>query len=142
MKKNKIILVTCTIILVIFILFILFILLHTEKNNISNKLTKANNIIAIKFLDDGSVEEKKITNNNDINELIKIIQNRKKISNDEDILYRKIPHYKLKLLDKHDNLIIEINIFNYSIESSWISFDNEDSYYKIDVSALLKILDF
>lgn len=143
MKKNKIIFLICILLILVILIFILFHTLNTLKKDNSIKITETNSIVVQKLAEEGdNLDEKKITNSSDINEIIKIIENKEKMPEDEIIPYRKLPHYRLKLLDKNDSIITEINFFYYSSDSSWISFDNDELNYLIDADSLLKILDF
>ena len=139
MKRNVIIISACVI---IGLIVCLFLFLHNDEISISMKLIKTNSIVASKLFENDEFEEKKITNSNNVKEIIKIIKKRKKMSKNVTIPYRKIPHYKLKFLDNHDSIIYEVNFFYYSADSTWISFGEDNSYYIIDSTSLLKILNF
>ena len=140
MKKNKIIFLICILFILIILFFIIFCAL--EKDD-SIKLTKTNSIIVQKFIEvDGNFEEKKITNSDEIGKIVKIIENRTKMLEEETVPYKKIPHYRLILLDKNNSVIEKINFFYYSDDLSWISFYDDDSYYVIDSNSLLEILNY
>lgn len=88
----------------------------------------------------GEYETKEITNNEDIEKIIKIINNRTPMSEDEVIQYGGFPRYRLKLLERKDEIILSIDFYVYSNNEydGYISID--DNGYNIDVKALLEIL--
>ncbi len=138
MKKGKIIIFVSICVLVLAVFLVGFFLKNREKD-LSKELTKTKTVAIAKIFGEDQVEEKKITDSSDIDELIKIIQKRTEMPEDEDITYRGLPNYRLKFLDKKEAVIAEVNFFNLSDESSWISI-KDDKYYKIDHEALLEIL--
>ena len=109
----------------------------TKKND---ELNNTSTIIVKKIEDDGNINEKKITNKNDIDKIIDIIDSREEMSPEEKVPYRKMPHYKLMFLDKSDSEIIDISFFYYSDDLNWIVIDDE-TYYTIDFKTLLEIID-
>lgn len=140
MKKNKKIFLICILFILVILFFIIFCAL---KKDDSAKLTAVDSIVVQKFVEvDGNFEEKKITNNEEIDKIVNIIENRTKMLEEEIVPYKKIPHYRLILLDKNNLVIEKINFFYYSNDSSWISFYDDDSSYIIDSNSLLKILNY
>ncbi len=139
MKKGKIIIFVSIFVLVLAVFLVGFFLKNREKD-LSKELTKTKTVTIEKIFGENQVEEKKITDSSDIDELINIIQKRTEIPEDEDITYRELPNYRLKFLDKKDKVIAEVDFYYYSDESSWISV-KDDEYYKIDSGKLLKILE-
>lgn len=137
MKKSKII-ILASVGFILLVAFLVAFYIHNIEKDLSEKLTKTKTVVVAKLFDSDDVSEKKITDSSDIDELVKIIQDRKEMPEDEDINYRGLPNYRLKFLDKKDSVIAEVN-FYYSGELSWISI-KEDEYYKIDSKGLLEIL--
>lgn len=136
--KKKIIIVLC----ILISLIVLFLVIQNKDNeNVLNQLSKTKVIVVNKLIGDGSLHEKEISNIDEVDEVIKILQNAKAMADDENIPYRGVPHYKLKMIDKNDAVIAEINVFSYSKDLSYISFDNDESYFKIDALTLLEIID-
>lgn len=138
---KKIILSYLFVLLIIFIIsYVLY--MQNEKNNISKQLAKTKTIIVTKVSLDNSLKEKKISENNEIKEIIKIVLNGTVMPEGYVVPYRNIPHYKLKMLNKNNRKIVEINFYDYGKESSWISFDNNDTNYIIDGESLKKLIDY
>ena len=133
MKKRIIILLVCTLIIGV-LLVLLFI------NNKENDILNNTSVIIVKTAnDDGSFNENKITNTNNISRIIEIIDDKKEISF-EEVPYRKMPHYKLSFLDKKDSVIMEVGFFYYSENLNWIMINDNKEYYEIDSKALLELI--
>lgn len=133
--------------LFIIILLIVLLILYLKCNtNLSSQLSKTKSIIIIKYIWDEKQNnfqnEKKITNSNDIEKIIKIIDNKTKMLDEENIPYGVLPQYRLKMLDENNSVIIEIDLFLYKYDISWISFKNNDTKYIIDTESLMKIIDY
>lgn len=138
MKKKIIISLLC-----IFIIIIAFIIVIIKKNNDSNifaQLSKTKEITALNLTDRDNIKEKKISNSDEIDKVIKIIKDAKEMPKDQNIPYELIPDYRLKMINQKGKIITEITYYIYE-DISWISFDNEDKHYTIDDSSLLKIID-
>lgn len=138
MKKKIIISLLC-----IFIIIIAFIIVIIKKNNDSNifaQLSKTKEITVLNLIDRDNIKEKKISNSDEIDKVIKIIKDAKEMPKDQNIPYELIPDYRLKMIDQKGKTITEITYYIYE-DISWISFDNEDKHYTIDDSSLLKIID-
>ena len=77
MKKNKKIFLICILFILVILFFIIFCAL---KKDDSAKLTAVDSIVVQKFVEvDGNFEEKKITNNEEIDKIVNIIENRTKM---------------------------------------------------------------
>lgn len=123
------------ILLIVLLLFILYI----EKDN-SDNLSRTRTIISKKY---SALESKKITNSNEIDQIIKIINNRKDMPKDTIVLCENASHFIIKMRDKYDKTITSIDFYYYSNNLSWIVFNNEDiNKYIIDAESLLKIIDY
>ena len=138
MKKKIIISLLC-----IFIIIIAFIIVIIKKNNDSNifaQLSKTKEITVLNLIDRDNIKEKKISNSDEIDKVIKIIKDAKEMPKEQNIPYELIPDYRLKMINQKGKTITEITYYIYE-DISWISFDNEDKHYTIDDSSLLKIID-
>lgn len=132
--KKKMGIIILTIICLLIIIGIALIFFDGTENNID----KTKKIIVQEIF--GEYETKEITNNEDIEKIIKIINNRTPMSEDEVIQYGGFPRYRLKLLDRKDEIVLSIDFYVYSNDeyNGYISID--DNGYNIDVKALLEIL--
>ena len=132
--KKKMGIIILTIICLLIIIGIALIFFDGTENNID----KTEKIIVQEIF--GEYETKEITNNEDIEKIIKIINNRTQMSEDETVPYGGFPRYRLKLLDRKDEIILSIDFYVYSNDeyNGYISID--DNGYNIDVKALLEIL--
>lgn len=132
--KKKIGIIILTIICLLVIAGIALIFFKGTENDID----KTKKIIVQEIF--GEYETKEITNNEDIEKIIKIINNRTPMSEDEVIQYGGFPRYRLKLLERKDEIILSIDFYVYSNNEydGYISID--DNGYNIDVKALLEIL--
>lgn len=137
MKKSQIILVLCFVVIILAIIILAIFLPHNQEKDITD--TKTIIITKISYDANTDSEEIKITDEDKINEIIKIIQAKTEMPEGTTIPYGH-PHYKIELLDKKDNLITEISLYYYSSDSTWITFKGEDTNYIIDSDALLKLL--
>lgn len=138
--KKKIIITIC---IFIPLFTLLFIIKNNDNRNIFERISETKVIIVNKLGDDSFPKEKKISNTNDVNDVIKIIQNVQKMPEDQTVTYRGIPHYKLKMIDKKNSLITTINLFSYN-NLNYISFEDDDINYTINneyANLLLKIID-
>lgn len=132
MKKKRIIIgITISIILI----FIIALFIYKNNTNIDNKMSKTKSITIVKL---STMDKKEITDSNEINNILNIIKERTTLSEDTIITYNSIADYKLKLLDKKGNIIIEIG-FTYSTKDyNYITLD--DIHYNIDGEKLYNII--
>lgn len=133
-NKKKIGIIILIIICLLVIVGIVLILFKGTANDID----KTKKIIVQEIF--GEYETKEITNNEDIEKIIKIINNRTPMSEDEVVPYGGFPRYRLELLDRKDEIILSIDFYVYSNneDDGYISID--DNGYNIDVKALLEII--
>lgn len=136
-RKKKIII---TIYILILLFALLFSIINKDNRSILERISETKVIIVNKLGDESFPQDKKISNMDEVNDVIKIIQNAQKMSEDQIINYRGIPHYKLKMEDKKNSLITTINLF-CNDNLSYISFENDDTNYIVDANLLLEIID-
>ena len=127
LKNKKIILIIIVIILLAILGFILF---AKGTKDFDSKLAKTKSVVVSVM---ASGVEKNITDSKEIKEIVKIIQDRKPMT-DENIPYRDVPHYKLKISE-----IVKIDFFYYDEDTNYVRFNDE--FYKIDADSLLKIIE-
>ena len=132
LKNKKIILIIIVIILLAILGFILF---AKGTKDFDSKLAKTKSVVVSVM---ASGVEKNITDSKEIKEIVKIIQDRKPMT-DENIPYRDVPHYKLKMLDRKKSEIVKIDFFYYDEDTNYVRFNDE--FYKIDADSLLKIIE-
>jgi len=130
MKKKILIGITISIILI----FIIAIFIY-KNANIDSIMSKTKSITVIKL---SNMDKKEITDSNEINSILNIIKSRTPLDKDTLITYNGVPDYKLKLLDKKGNIIIEIGFNYYSEDFGYITLDEED--YSIDSTQLYNIV--
>lgn len=140
-KRKKLVILSIFTLLIIFIISCVLYMLN-EKKDISKQLAKTKIILVTKLPFDKSLKEKRISNSDEIKEIIKIVLNGTVMPEGYVVPYRNIPHYKLKMLNKNNRKIVEINFYDYGKESSWILFDNNDTNYIIDGELLKKLIDY
>lgn len=139
--KKKIFILSGTILALILLAIIILLVIKSYKGiDIKNELSKTETIIVDK-LPINENNEKKITASNEINKIVKIIQNTSKMGKDTTIPYKDLPNYKLKFYKRNDKLITTISFYYYHDDLSWITFNDEDTNYLIDGNALKKLLD-
>lgn len=134
--KNKPIIISISILIILIAIIALLVL---NNNNTISKLDKTSTIIVNNLSSEDN--SKKITNNNDINNIINIIKDRKEMDKNQTIPYKGTPHYKLSLLNKKDKEITEISIFSFDQESSYIKFKDDETYYTIDITSLIELIE-
>lgn len=133
--KKKIGIIILTIICLLILLGIALIFFKENENNID----KTEKIIVEELFVEYLKQE--ITNNEDIDEIIKIINNRTPMSEDETVPYGGLPHYRLKLLDRKDEVILTVDFYDYSNDDEYYGYISiDDTGYNIDVKALLEII--
>ena len=115
---------------------IIWFVIRENNLTLDDKLLKTNTILVI---DVRNSNEKEITDRDKIDKVIEIILNRTLMPEDEPINYVGFPDYRLKMLDKSEKIITEIDFYCYSKTDGYIIL--EDEYYKIDVISLLEIIE-
>ena len=135
MKKQVIIRVVC---IVIILLIAVVIWLAIKENNLTldDKLLETNTILVTDLRNSDELE---IKERDKIDKIIEIILNRTIMPEDEPINYGGFPNYRLKMLDKKEKIITEIDFYCYNVTNGYIIL--EDEYYKIDVTSLLEIIE-
>ena len=136
-NKKKIEIILLSIICLLIVTGIALILFDVKENDID----KTEKIIVEELF--GEYDTKEITNNEDIDKIIKIINNRTPMNEDETVPYNLFPRYRLKMLDKKDEIILTVNFFDYSNDDEYYGYISiDDTGYNIDIKALLEIINY
>ena len=65
------------------------------------------------------------------------------MNEDETVPYNLFPRYRLKMLDKKDEIILTVNFFDYSNDDEYYGYISiDDTGYNIDIKALLEIINY
>lgn len=135
--KKKIILSAMLIILLLGI-----IIFKQNSHDLKTRLNRAKIIMVNNFEYDSEKndwkDEIKITDKKTLKKVKKIINKKTEMADDEIINYRVAPQYILTLTDKKNKNSVKINVYYFSEDLNWITIDNENKNYKVDVDSLLK----
>ena len=136
-NKKKIEIILLSIICLLIVTGIALIFFDVKENDID----KTEKIIVEELF--GEYDTKEITNKEDIDKIIKIINNRTPMNEDETVPYNLFTRYRLKMLDKKDEIILTVNFFDYSNEDEYYGYISiDDTGYNIDIKALLEIINY
>lgn len=136
-NKKKMSLILLSIVCLLIITGVALIFFDVKENSID----KTKKIIVEELF--GEYDTKEITNAEYIDKIIKIINNRTPMNEDETVPYNLFPRYRLKMLDKKDESILTINFYDYSNEGEYYGYISiDDTSYNIDIKALLEIINY
>lgn len=136
-NKKKIEIILLSIICLLIITGVALIFFDGKENSIG----KTEKIIVEELF--GEYDTKETTNAEYIDKIIKIINNRTPMNEDETVSYNLFPRYRLKMLDKKDEIILTINFYDYNNEDEYYGYISiDDTSYNIDIKALLEIINY
>lgn len=136
-NKKKIGIILLSIICLLIITGVALIFFDGKENSID----KTEKIIVEELF--GEYDTKETTNAEYIDKIIKIINNRTPMNEDETVSYNLFPRYRLKMLDKKDEIILTINFYDYNNEDEYYGYISiDDTSYNIDIKALLEIINY